>query len=185
MSSCIEHKLVLLLDTSLSQGFGALFRMELSCWIHCDSFAEIGLNIFLLTRLPLVSTSPLYNNWELLIGSTAISSDRSLLCSIFKWYAQDNTLEMMEIFLEVILFKKVDLFLIVSLMSMSILDGNLAIFWDFRVDIDVRKCLFASSLTGPTIQDNSTRERSNVTFFLKKINNLLYRAWEQTVVTSS
>ena len=44
---------------------------------------------------------------------------------------------------------------------MSIPDGNLAIFWDFRVNTDIRKCLFASSLIGTTIQDSSTRERSN------------------------
>ena len=49
----------------------------------------------------------------------------------------------------------------VSLTSISIPDSNLAIFWDFRVDTDIRKCLFASSLIGTIIQDSSTRERSN------------------------
>jgi len=41
---------------------------------------------------------------------------------------QDDMLETMEALLEVILLKEVDLLLMVSLTSMSILDGNLAIF---------------------------------------------------------
>jgi len=70
-------------------------------------------------------------------------------------------LEMIEILLEVILLKEVDLLLMVLSMSMSIPDGNLAIFWDFRVDTGVKKCLFASSLISVTIQDGGTRKRSS------------------------
>jgi len=94
---------------------------------------------------------------------------RLLLHSIFKWYMQDDMLETMEALLEVILLKEVDLLLMVSLTSMSILDGNLAIFWDFRVDTGIGKCLFTSSLIGTTIQDGDTRERSNVHSTISKL----------------
>jgi len=46
--------------------------------------------------------------------------------------------------------------------SMSILDGKLAISKGFELSAEVENCIFASSLTGATIQDGGMRERSNV-----------------------
>ena len=156
-----EHKLVLLIDISLPWDFNALFRVGLLYYTCCGSFAEEGSDN-LLTELPSAPISLLYNKWELSIGSTAILSDRLLLHSIFRWYIQDKILEIIETLLEVILFKEVDLSLLVSLTSISIPDGNLAIFKTLKLILVEEKCLFASSLMGTTIQDSGIRERNNV-----------------------
>ena len=46
-------------------------------------------------------------------------------------------------------------------MSMSILDGKLAIVEGFELVAEVKECIIANSLIDTTIQDSSKRERSN------------------------
>jgi len=73
------------------------------------------------------------------------------------------------------LLEKVDLSLIMSqLMFISISDGKLAINRGFELRAKVEKCIFTSFLMGFTIQDGSTRERSDdmtivICFFIIQI----------------
>ena len=65
--------------------------------------------------------------------------------------------------LEVALFKKVDLLLIIlQSMSMSMLEGNWAIRKYIILDTKLERCIFATFLTSTTIQDDDKRERSYV-----------------------
>ena len=71
-------------------------------------------------------------------------------------------MEKIEDFLEFNLLEEADLLLIMSiLMSMSILDGKLAIVEGFELVAEVEECIIANSLMGTTIQDNGKRERSD------------------------
>jgi len=48
------------------------------------------------------------------------------------------------------------------LISISILDGILAVVRDYETVAEVKRCIFANSFMGTTIQDSGKRERSNV-----------------------
>ena len=73
----------------------------------------------------------------------------------------DEALETTEALLELVLLEKVDLSLVMLLMSISIADGKWAIFESLELMVEVKSCLFANSLMGTTMQDSGIRERSN------------------------
>jgi len=90
-----------------------------------------------------------------------------LLIFILSWYGVVDIFEITEESLEFILLEKVDLFLIMSqLMFMSILDGKLAICKDLELRAEVEKYIFANSLVGTTIQDDSKREKSDDAYLI-------------------
>ena len=63
----------------------------------------------------------------------------------------DEVLETTEMLLEFILLKKVDLPLVMSSMSISIVDGKWVIFESSELIVEVESYLFANSLIGTTI----------------------------------
>ena len=78
------------------------------------------------------------------------------------WYTIDEAQEKVKDSLELLLLERVNIPLIISIsMSISILDGKLAIYHVWIVEIVVEICIFANSLIDATIQDGSTRKRSN------------------------
>lgn len=64
--------------------------------------------------------------------------------------------------LEVALFKKVGLLIILQSMSMSMLEGNWAIRKYIILDTKLERCIFTTFLTSTTIQDDDKKERSYV-----------------------
>ena len=75
----------------------------------------------------------------------------------------DEMLNEIDKSLEVALFKKVGLLLIIlQSIFMSMLEGNWAIRKYIILDTKLERCIFATFLTSTTIQDNGKRERSCV-----------------------
>ena len=102
-----------------------------------------------------------------LIFTCSLHNGLSFCISILLWYKVDKVFECIEDSLELLLLKKTNLPLRIS-MSISI--SMLKEFWVFKEDgkclVVLRNNIFTNSLINTTIQDSGKRERSNVAYHL-------------------
>ena len=102
-----------------------------------------------------------------LISTCSLHNGLSFCISILLWYKVNKVFECIEDSLELLLLKKTDLPLRISVL---IFISMLKEFWVFKEDgkclVILRNNIFTNSLISTTIQDSSKRERSDVAYHL-------------------